>query len=481
MEKTGGASGDWRAPMKLPLRRGGARADAGAARRPAGRDASRSEAAFGRVLAEDDPRRARPAAVHRLGHGRLGAWPGRRRPDFCDRRRERRRPCLRADAAARARRCASSPARRCRAGADAVVIQEDADARRRRGRRARRPTTGRPHPPGRRRLPRRARRCWQPRRAARCLAPWRWRPPPGARELAGGRAATSRACSPPARRSSPPGGRRVPTRSSTPADRRSCAADRALGRRRAVPPAPVGDDAAAIAAGGARAPTATSSSPLGGASVGDHDLVKPALASSAWSSASRASACAPASRPGSACSATAPRAGPARQSGLGAGLRRALPAAAAGWPCRAPSRPAAAASARLTGRCPPTARASTGRAARLSSGRRRALRRGVARSGLVAGHGVRRGRRAGPPRDRRAGRRRRARSSRCWCWTGCRRGFTATISPITEIATSQGALPPRSSPIGVRSRASVGVGRRRPPASRASRSGSRRRAPSTPT
>ena len=70
--------------------------------------------------------------------------------------------------------------------------------------------------------------------------------------------------------------------------------------------------------------------------------------------------------------------------------------------------------------------------------------------------------------------------SSCLRVRGDRCARPTTISPITATATSQGALPPRSRPIGALSRSRC---RSSSPAarSRASRSGSRRRAPSTPT
>ena len=98
---------------------------------------------------------------------------------------------------------------------------------------------------------------------------------------------------------------------------------------------------------------------IGGASVGDHDLVGAVLRAEAWSSTSGRSPCGRASRCCSAASATA-RAGPAGQPGVLAGLRARVPGAADPRPARA----APTMRRRLTGgprrwRWRPTAPAST--------------------------------------------------------------------------------------------------------------------------
>ena len=114
-------------------------------------------------------------------------------------------------------------------------------------------------------------------------------------------------------------------------------------------------------------PAATLIVTVGGASVGDHDLVKPALAPPRPGADRR-------ERRGAAGQADLvrdlgrrpPRAGPARQPGLGPGLRRAVPAAA---PARPAGRVARAADRHGHGGdapCRPTATASTG-CARASS------------------------------------------------------------------------------------------------------------------
>ena len=73
-------------------------------------------------------RAAHPAAVCQFRDGRLRHARGRRGVGACDAEGGRRSPRRGAPSRARsvrARRCASSPARRCPAGADAIVVQED--------------------------------------------------------------------------------------------------------------------------------------------------------------------------------------------------------------------------------------------------------------------------------------------------------------------------------------------------------------------
>ena len=133
-----------------------------------------------------------------------------------------------------------------------------------------------------------------------------------------------------------------------------------LGRRESQPPGMAGDDDEAIAATVGGRASGDLLVTLGGASVGDHDLVKPALSELGLELAVESVNV----RPGKPTwfgrlADGRLRAGPARQSGLGAGLRRAVPAAAA---ARHAGRRAGAAACGRGWRAgsPPTARASTG-------------------------------------------------------------------------------------------------------------------------
>ena len=186
----------------------------------------------------------------------------------------RRRPSLRRQRRPRDRPCASSPARRVPAGADAIVIQENAE---RDGAkvivRDGTPRHG-PHPPPRLRLPRGrdAAGRWPPPRArARSRSPPPWAtarcPSAAARASPSCRPATSwwrRAAGPAPGRSSPPTTWASPRWPKRRAPRRGCSALPATRARASMPTSPRRTDADVIVT-------------IGGASVGDHDLVGPVL------------------------------------------------------------------------------------------------------------------------------------------------------------------------------------------------------------
>ncbi len=225
-------------------------------------------------------RRPHAAAVRQFRDGRLRAarapTPPRRARD-CASSANRRRAALSRASSAPARRCASSPARRCPHGADAVAMQEDAqregDVRRRceaprragdnvrgvghRFSRRRRAAAGGPPADAARR---RADRGGQPADACACAASRASRSSPPATNCARRARRWGR------RRSSPP------TTSSSPASRR-----RRARRRSTSASPPTGPEALAERIAAAQAARADVLVTLGGASVGDYDLVQKAL------------------------------------------------------------------------------------------------------------------------------------------------------------------------------------------------------------
>ena len=274
VSKTGGASGDFGArrvkltsPSTRPARRMLALASRACRPRP-----WRWPRRVGRVLAEDVAAVARPAAVRGLGHGRLGGARGRRAGTSADRRRERRGPRL------STARSAPGEAVRIFTGAAAagrLRRHRDPGGRRARRRDASRvpAVAGRPlRPAGGRRLQGRRGRCWQ--RGVR-IDPWRLSlaASAGRGGARGRRAGRAWRCSPPARRSS----RRRPTPGPVPdlRLRRPGAGgdDRRAGAATAVRAEPVRDDSRRRSRPlrGADGDLVVT---VGGASVGDHDLVQ---------------------------------------------------------------------------------------------------------------------------------------------------------------------------------------------------------------
>ena len=324
--------------------------------RRCGANRCRLDEALGRVLAAAGHRRARPAAFRGFRDGWLCRAHRRHAGTLDGDRRIRRRARLCRTLRSRARAVRISTGAALPEGADAVVIQEDVTPRRR----SRRSAAGR----GRARISVRAGMDFTAgttlagKRAAGWTASrWRWRrhPAPRSCRWRAGRAwpSSPAAMNWPSRAPAPgpfqifdsatyglaalvaawggeaqaPGGgkgrcRRHRARGGRGAgeQRSSGAGRRRLGRRsRSCPP---GADAAG---------------------PGDDGRAK-------WR-------CVPASRPGSAMHAAGPGAGPARQSGLGAGLRPSFPASAAGGDAGPRCRSVALRRARLARRCPPMARA----------------------------------------------------------------------------------------------------------------------------
>ena len=244
---------------------------------------------------------ARPAALRRPPPWtamHFAAPTLSRRPrDLARHRHQRGRTRLRRPDRPAARPFASSPARPCPEGADAVVLQEDAERDGDQCHPQRRAPPRPPHPAGRARLPRRAIRCCSAgqRIDARMIA---LAAAMGHGSVLGAPQAPRRAFSPPATSwcaAGEPAGSGPDRRLEPAGGHRHGGASRRARPSISASPATLSSRCTTHSTGAERA-RADLLVTLGGASVGEHDLVQKALsATAAWISASGASPSVPAS------------------------------------------------------------------------------------------------------------------------------------------------------------------------------------------